>query len=246
MRRKEMSLGGVGAGASRLTGAACALAVAVALGLGAPSAAVAETFRLAQPGDSVIGSPFYVKTRQKDTLLDFARQNNMGYDDLNKANPKVDMWLPGDGTEALIPSFWVLPNAPRSGIVLNRAEKRLYYYPPDDPDRIDTFAISIGKDGWDTPLGSYSILEKKKDPTWTPPASIRAAHAADGDILPDVVPAGPDNPLGQYAMRLSNPSYLIHGTNKPWGLGMQVSSGCIRMYPEGIAELLGRSRRAPR
>jgi L,D-transpeptidase ErfK/SrfK len=240
MRVVEKTVPGAGQGPRRLTGVTCALSLVVALGLGVPGATRAETFRLAQPGDSVIGSPFYVKTRQKDTLLDFARQNNQGYEDMNSANPKVDMWLPGEGSEALIPSFWVLPNASRTGIVLNRAEKRLYFYPPDDPVRVDTYAISVGKDGWETPLGTYSIIEKKKDPTWNPPESIRQAHAEYGDILPPVVPAGPDNPLGQYAMRLSNPSYLIHGTNKPWGMGMPVSSGCIRMQPEGIEDLFGK------
>ena len=102
---------------------------------------------------------------------------------------------------------------------------------------METYAISIGREGWNTPLGNFYIESKVKDPTWTPPASIRAEHAAQGDILPAVVPAGPDNPLGQYAMRLSAKGYLIHGTNKPWGLGMEVSHGCIRMYPEDIEHL---------
>jgi len=222
----------------RLAGAlALGASATLSLALGPPGTAQAETFRLTNPGDSVIGAPFYVKTRHEDTLLDFARQNGQGYDDLKDANPKVDMWLPGDGTEVLIPTFWVLPNAPRNGIVLNRAEKRLYYFPPNDPDEVQTFAISIGREGWDTPLGTFSVKQKIDGPTWTPTASIRAEHAANGEPLPATVPAGPDNPLGLYAMRLSNPSYLIHGTNKPWGLGMQVSHGCIRMYPEGIAEL---------
>ena len=214
-------------------------ATALAVGLGTLDEARAATYRLADPGDSVIGAPFYVKSRYEDTLLDFARQNGQGYDDMDHANPEVDMWLPGEGTEVLIPTFWVLPNAPRNGIVLNRAEKRLYYFPPNNPDEVQTFAISIGREGWATPLGKFTIRQKIENPTWTPTASIRAEHAADGDILPAVVPAGPDNPLGLHAMRLSNPSYLIHGTNKPWGLGMQVSHGCIRMYPEGIAELFG-------
>jgi len=240
MIRNEKNSQGVRHGLTRGSGIACATLVGLGLAIGAQSDVRAETFRLAHPGDSVIGAPFYVKTRKKDTLLDFARQNNQGYDDMNKANPRVDMWLPGEGSEALIPSFWVLPNIPRSGIVLNRAEKRLYYFPPEDPDRIETYAISVGKDGWETPLGTYSIIEKKKDPTWTPPESVRQSHAEYGDILPPVVPAGPDNPLGQYAMRLSNPSYLIHGTNKPWGMGLPVSSGCIRMQPEGIEDLFGK------
>jgi L,D-transpeptidase ErfK/SrfK len=216
-----------------------ALSVGLALALAGPGRAAADTFYLTHPGDSVIGSAFYVKSRKKDTLLDFARQNGQGYDDMLHANPKVDMWVPGKGRDVMIPTFWVLPDTPHNGIVLNRAEKRLYYYPPGEPNKVETFAISIGREGWNTPLGSFSIAKKIKDPTWTPPASVKAEHAAEGDILPDVVPAGPDNPLGLYAMKLSIPGYLIHGTNKPWGLGMQVSHGCIRMYPEGVQELFG-------
>jgi L,D-transpeptidase ErfK/SrfK len=185
----------------------------------------------------VIGTPFYVKSRHKDTLLDIGRQNQLGYQDMNQANPKVDMWVPGDGSDVLIPAFYVLPDAPRAGLVLNRPEMRLYYFPPDKPNEVQSYPISIGREGWSTPLGSFTVTSKVKDPTWTPPASIRAEHAAEGDILPAVVPAGPDNPLGPYAIRLSIPGYLIHGTDKPWGLGMQVSHGCIRMNNEGITEL---------
>jgi len=206
-----------------LLGACCALS------------AQAATFRLERPGDSVVGEAFYLKTRHEDTLLDVARHNNLGYDDMKYANQRVDMWVPGDGTNVLIPTMFVLPGAPRNGIVLNLAEKRLYYYPSSD--QVTTYAISIGREGWNTPIGNFHITRKVKDPTWTPPASIRAEHAEKGDILPAVVPAGPDNPLGQYALRLSADGYLIHGTNKPWGLGMQVSHGCIRMYPEGIEDL---------
>jgi len=195
-------------------------------------------------GDGVVGEAFYLTTRKEDTLLDVARHNNLGYDDMKFANPRVDMWVPGKGTEVLVPSMYVLPNTPRNGLVLNIAEKRLYYYPSSD--QVTTYAISIGREGWSTPLGNFHISRKVKDPTWTPPASIRAEHAAMGDILPEVVPAGPDNPLGQYALRLSAEGYLIHGTNKPWGLGMQVSHGCIRMYPEGIEDLFPKvSERTP-
>jgi len=217
-------------------------AQALALGaclIGSTMLATAETYRLDQPGDSVIGVPFYFTARAQDTLLDIARQNNLGFDDMQHANPKVDMWVPGDGTEVMIPTFYVLPDAPRQGIVINRSEKRLYFYPPDRPEEVRTYAISVGREGMDTPLGSFNIIEKRKDPIWRPGPQVRAAHAAYGDILPEVVPAGPDNPLGRFAMRLSNPDYLIHGTSKPWGLGMEVSAGCIRMYPEGIEELFG-------
>jgi L,D-transpeptidase ErfK/SrfK len=191
--------------------------------------------RLSSPNDSVFGQAFYVKSRYEDTLLDIGRHNGPGYDEMKSANPRVDVWIPGKGADVLVPTEYVLPDAPRRGLVLNLAEKRLYYFPSSG--EVVTYAISIGREGWDTPLGTFSIASKVKDPTWTPPSSIRAEHAAQGDILPAVVPAGPDNPLGQYAMRLSAKGYLIHGTNKPWGLGMEVSHGCIRMYPEDIEQL---------
>ena len=217
-----------------------AAAVCVSLsGVGGVSAVRAETFRLENPGDSVVGLPFYFKARGKDTLLDIARQNNLGYADMEQANPKVDMWVPGDGADVMVPSMFVLPDAPRNGIIINRAEKRLYYYPPSDPDLVRIYTISVGKDAMGTPLGSFKVIEKRKDPIWTPGPGVRASHAARGDILPAQVPPGPDNPLGRYAMRLSNPDYLIHGTSMPWGLGMEVSGGCIRMYPEGVEELFG-------
>jgi len=197
--------------------------------------AAQTAYWLPNPDNTVFGQAFYVKSGRKDTLLDLGRRSGFGYDEMKSANPGVDTWLPGKGTQVLMPAQYVLPKAPRQGLVLNLAEKRLYYFPTSG--KVITYAISIGREGWDTPLGNFSILSKVKDPTWTPPASIRAEHAAQGDILPAVVPAGPDNPLGQYALRLSTKKYLIHGTNKPWGLGMQVSHGCIRMYPEDIEQL---------
>lgn len=196
-----------------------------------------EVYRLASPDDDVIGTPFYVKADSRQTLLDIGRHYGLGFDEMQAANPNVDMWVPKDGADVLIPARKILPDAPRRGLVLNVAERRLYYY--RSPSEIETFSVGIGREGWETPVGSYSVIEKKENPTWTPPASIRAKYAAEGKILPAVVPAGPDNPLGQFAMRLSNPSYLIHGTNKPWGVGMPVSSGCTRMFPEDIEHLFG-------
>jgi L,D-transpeptidase ErfK/SrfK len=219
-------------GGTRLGG--LLLAAPLALMASQPAAASKEVFRV-NPGDSVIGTPFYVKTSADQTLLDIGRHFGSGYDEMEQANPTVDMWVPGDGKDVLVPDFHVLPKAPREGLVMNLAEKRLYYYP--SATEVQVFSVGVGRDGWETPVGSYSIIEKIKDPTWTPPASIRKEHAEKGDPLPAVVPAGPDNPLGAYAMRLSNPSYLIHGTNKPWGVGMPVSHGCTRMYPEDIEAL---------
>jgi L,D-transpeptidase ErfK/SrfK len=214
----------------RLIAVACALAAA-------PAIASADVYRLPSPNDSVIGVPFYVKADSKHTLLDIGRHHGLGYDEMEQANPDVDMWVPRGGEDVMVPTQHVLPNGTRNGIVLNLAEKRMYYY--RTPTEIETFSAGTGRDGWETPVGSYTIIEKIKDPTWTPPASIRKEHAEKGDILPAVVPAGPDNPLGMFALRLSNPSYLLHGTNKPWGVGMQVSHGCTRMYPEDIERLFG-------
>lgn len=197
--------------------------------------AAAETYRI-RGSDDVIGQAFYVKTRAQDTLLDIGRYNGLGYDEMRAANPKVDMWVPGEGADVLLPTHFVLPDAPRDGIVLNLAEKRLYYFPGGG--EVVTYAISIGRDGLNTPVGSFRVARKDKDPTWTPTAQHHADRAKEGrPPLPAVVPAGPDNPLGAYALRLNIPSYLIHGTNKPWGLGMEVSRGCIRMYPEDIERL---------
>lgn len=209
------------------------------LATGGTSTATQSAYALTNEGDSVIGRAFYVKSRHEDTLLDIGRHNGLGYDDMKHANPSVDIWVPGDGSNVLVPTEFVLPKAPHRGIVLNLAEKRLYYY-PDDAQQVTTYAISIGREGWSTPLGNFHIVRKDKDPAWYPPASIRKEHAEQGDPLPTMVPAGPDNPLGQHALRLSAKGYLIHGTNKPWGLGMEVSHGCIRMYPENIAELFPR------
>lgn len=210
----------------------------VGLGMLAISAAQAKVYRLVDPSDSVIGTPFYVKARKAHTLLDIGRHHGIGVDEMKQANPLVDMWLPGEGTAALVPDRHVLPEAPRTGIVLNLAERRMYYY--RSATEIETFSIGIGREGWETPVGRYRIIEKTENPTWTPPASIRAEYAKQGKTLPAVVPAGPDNPLGDYRLRLSNPSYLIHGTNKPWGVGMPVSSGCTRMFPEDIEYLFGK------
>jgi len=212
-------------------------AAAGALATVVPSLTSADIYRLPSADDSVIGVPFYVKADSKHTLLDIGRHHGLGYDEMEQANPDVDMWVPRGGEDVLIPTQHVLPNGPRSGIVLNLAEKRMYYY--RTATEIETFSAGTGREGWETPVGSYTIIEKIKDPTWTPPESIRREHAAKGEILPAVVPAGPDNPLGLFALRLSNPSYLLHGTNKPWGVGMQVSHGCTRMYPEDIERLFG-------
>lgn len=200
----------------------------------------ADTFWLPREGDSVIGHLQGAVAVSEDTLLDIGRRFNVGYEELKLANPGVDPWIPGDGTLIVIPSRFVLPDAPREGIVLNLAEMRLYYFPDplDAPRRrVITHPVSVGQVGWSTPLGTTKIVSKVKDPAWYPPESIRAEAQANGEPLPLMVPPGPDNPLGTHALAFEKKGYLIHGTNKPFGLGMRVSHGCVRMYPEDIISL---------
>ena len=202
----------------------------------------AETYDLPPAGSDVVGAVTTVTARHEDTLLEIARRHGLGYEDIVRANPDVDTWLPGEGTEVILPTRYILPPGPRRGVVLNLAEYRMYYFPePEEgePAVVKTYPISIGRMDWETPLGRTRIISKVRNPAWYPPESIRAEHAAAGDPLPRVVPPGPDNPLGDYAMRLGLPGYLIHGTNRPAGVGMRVTHGCIRMFPEDIDYLFG-------
>jgi L,D-transpeptidase ErfK/SrfK len=189
----------------------------------------------------VVGTLQATIANEEDTLSDIARRFNLGYDEVVNANPGVDPWLPKAGTRIVLPTQFVLPDAPHEGVVVNLAALRLFYFPkPEkkgDPRVVMTMPIGIGMVGWATPTGTTKITSKRKDPYWTPPASVRKEHAAEGDILPPRVPPGPDNPLGAFAMNLGWPSYLMHGTNKPAGVGMRASHGCIRLYPEDIATI---------
>ncbi|HXQ64152.1 MAG TPA: L,D-transpeptidase family protein [Steroidobacteraceae bacterium] len=190
--------------------------------------------------EDVVGVVQATTIGKEDTLPDIARRFNVGYEEMVRANPGVDPWLPGAGREVIIPTRFVLPDAPREGVVINVAAMRLYYYPKHakgTPQVVITHPIGIGKVGWQTPEGTTKIVARVKDPAWVPPVSVRKEHLEDGDLLPAKVPAGPDNPLGAYMFRLGWPSYLIHGTNKPYGVGMRSSHGCIRLYPEDIAIL---------
>jgi len=200
----------------------------------------ATIFALPPAGVDVVGHVQHVVARYEDTLADLAKRYDVGFREILAANPGVDPWLPGAGTRIVIPSQFVLPDAPRRGIVLNLPEMRLYYYPPPKPGQtplVITYPVGIGREGWSTPLGLTKVVSKVAGPTWYPPASIRREHAEDGDVLPVSVPPGPDNPLGKYALQLGIPGYLIHGTNKPYGPGMRVSHGCIRLYAQDIEYL---------
>ena len=197
----------------------------------------AEVYELPPDGYDVIGSISTITARYEDTLVDIARRHGLGYYDIVRANPGVDPWLPGEGVEIVLPNRFVLPPGPRQGLVLNLAEYRMYYFPEPQagkPAYVYTFPMSIGRMDWETPLGKTQIVAMAKNPTWYPPQSVRDEHAADGDPLPRIVPPGPDNPLGTRALRLGLPGYLIHGTNRPAGVGMRVSHGCVRMFPEDI------------
>jgi L,D-transpeptidase ErfK/SrfK len=194
-----------------------------------------------EPGrTTVVGALQATIANEEDTLSDIARRFNLGYDEVVNANPGVDPWLPKGGTRVILPTQFLLPEAPHEGVVVNLAALRLFYFPKaakGEPRQVITMPIGIGMVGWATPTGTTRITSKRKDPHWTPPASVRREHAAEGDILPARVPPGPDNPLGAFAMNLAWPSYLMHGTNKPAGVGMRASHGCIRLYPEDIATL---------
>jgi L,D-transpeptidase ErfK/SrfK len=200
----------------------------------------ANHFVLDSPQQSVVGVPQVVFTSATDTLADLARAYGLGYDELIAANPDVDPWLPGENTPVLLPTQFLLPDVPREGIVLNIASRRLFYFPEVPEGQatiIMTFPIGIGRVGWETPLGLTQVVAKAKDPSWYVPLSVRKEHAELGNPLPSVVPPGPENPLGHRVLKLEMPGYLIHGTNQPFGVGMRVSHGCVRLYPENIEYL---------
>jgi L,D-transpeptidase ErfK/SrfK len=207
------------------------------------SASEATVYELPTDGSSVVGTDTHMKTVYKDTLLDIARRNSLGYYEIIRANPGVDMWLPGEGTDIMLPGRRILPPGPREGVVVNLPEHRLYYYPkPKRGEKpvVITYPVSIGKMDWKTPIGETHVIQKEKHPVWNPPEGVRKEHIANGDPLPPgPVKAGPDNPLGDFAMRLAagNGTYLIHGTNNPMAVGMAITHGCVRMYPEDVAAL---------
>jgi L,D-transpeptidase ErfK/SrfK len=204
--------------------------VAFALCIAAAPAAASE-YPLA-PGQTVVGEPGIYVTQARDILLDVARTYDLGFTQLMAANRGVDPWLPGAGKRITLPSRYILPDAAHKGIVINLAEWRLFYFPPSG-DRVETYPIGIGVIGDTTPLGVTSVIRKEPNPTWYPPPSIRAEEPD----LPAAIPPGPDDPLGAFALHLGWPNYLIHGTNKPDGVGRNVSHGCIRLYPEDVERL---------
>tara|TARA_B100001123_G_scaffold414582_1_gene514204 strand:+ start:64 stop:1089 length:1026 start_codon:yes stop_codon:yes gene_type:complete len=199
--------------------------------------ALSLTFELSE---DLIGELGLASSLQSDTLSDIARTYDQGYLEMRWANPTIDPWLPGEETEILVPSLYVLPEAPRRGIVVNVPEMRLYLFSEtrnQEERKVTTHPISIGRQNWSTPHGVTKVVAKIENPNWYPPESIRAEHAAAGDPLPRIVSAGPENPLGAFAILLGLPGYLIHGTNRPYGIGMRVTHGCVRMYPKDVQNI---------
>ena len=182
--------------------------------------------------EDLIGNTKFYKIKKNDTLISVARTNNLAFPEIMSANPSLtDPWLPEPDSNIILPTRHILPNQKKEGIVINKGDLRIYYY--SKGGKIYTYPIGIGRREWETPDGQAIILDKKKNPYWTVPKSI----LEEEPHWPKVVKPGPDNPLGSRAIYLSMPGYLLHGTNKPWGVGMKVSHGCIRLYPENIEEI---------
>jgi L,D-transpeptidase ErfK/SrfK len=202
----------------------------------------ASEYPLPPDGDDIIGEVVTITVAYEDTLPALAQKYSIGYQEMLDANPGVDPWLPGEAAAVRLPLAFVLPEGDRDGIVINLAEYRLYYFPkpagPDGPRKVITYPIGIGRSEYPTPQTVTSVVRTIKDPYWTPGATARREYKENGIDLPKVVPPGPDNPMGKYSMQLAVPSYFIHGTNKPLGVGQRASLGCIRLYPDDIEALV--------
>ncbi len=184
------------------------------------------------------------RAEQDETLLDVARRFLLGQTEIVRLNPDVDRWLVKKGEIVRLSNRRILPDSPHNGITLNISEYRMYYYPPTKkgqaPQQVMSYAHGVGRQDWKTPLGKTKVTRKVMNPAWYPPESIRREHAAKGDPLPRIVPPGPNNPLGTRALHLDLPGeYRIHGTDidKINGIGMQITHGCVRMYPKDVEEL---------
>ncbi len=192
--------------------------------------------------NTVLGSVRHYAPTKGDTFLDLARFYGLGYNELEQANPGIDPWIPVVKASSItLPTAWVLPQVPYQGVVVNIPEMRLYYFHPHKdggPLRVTTYPVGLGRDEWRTPKGKFKVQGKTVNPTWVIPDSIREEHIRErGDYRTKILGGAPDNPLGKYRLELSMAGYRIHGTDIPWGVGMQVSHGCVRLYPEDIEAL---------
>lgn len=179
-----------------------------------------------------VGDMIEYRAKYEDTFVYLARDYNLGFVEMRAANPTVDPWLPGRGTRIILPARHLLPDADRKGVVINLPEMRLYSFVNGD-NAPNTYPIGIGREGLDTPLGRTTVVRKAEGPTWTPTARMRREKPE----LPVSMPPGPENPMGSHALYLGFPLVAIHGTNRAFGIGRRISSGCIRLYPEGIIQL---------
>jgi L,D-transpeptidase ErfK/SrfK len=198
--------------------------------------AQASVFDLPQGHDSIIGELTVVTTAGDNTLVDVARHFDVGYDEITLANPGIDVWVPKPEDRIVVPTQFILPPKPWTGVVLNIAQRRMFYFPParkGETPKVHTFPLGIAREDWSTPLGQTVIKGKHKDPAWFVPKSIQQEHLEqEGVELPEYFPPGPNNPMGMLAVALGFKSIFIHGTNRPWGVGMRVSHGCLHLYPE--------------
>ena len=189
-------------------------------------------------GDDVVGRLAVVRLEKGDTLPDLARHFSLGIDAVSAANPGVDVWVPAAGERVLLPLRFILPDAPRKGIVINLAAMRLFQFRGEgNSTAVSTYPLGIGTIERPSPVGEMHVTRKMTRPTWHVPASIAEDHRKKGDPLPSKVLPGPENPLGEHALYLSKPTYLIHGTNKPASIGLRATNGCIRLYPEDVKKL---------
>jgi L,D-transpeptidase ErfK/SrfK len=189
---------------------------------------------------TVIGTMRRYRVDRKDTLLDIGRYFDLGYNEITQANPRVDPWVPKPGSFVTLPTEWILPDVEMNGLVLNIPDMRLYYLRPqvDGTVIVYTFPVGLGRDHWRTPQATFRVRGKTINPTWVLPESIKAERRRDGMPVPDFIAGGAaDNPLGKYRLELTLPSYGVHGTDLPWGVGREVSHGCVRLYPEDIERL---------
>jgi len=202
---------------------------------GLPEADLERNTFSAAHGDDVIGRLAVIRLEKGDTLPDIARHFSLGINAISAANPGVDVWVPNAGERILLPLSFILPNAPREGIVVNLATLRLFRFKGGTNSlQVSTYPVGVGTKERPTPTGEMYVQRKAIRPTWHVPASIAEDHRKKGDPLPAKVPPGPQNPLGEFALYLSKSSYLIHGTNKPASIGLQATNGCLRLYPENI------------
>ncbi len=209
----------------------------ILLALSLSQTALAITYKLPSNGDSVVGRTYTVYAGTGDTFASMVDKYNTGFYELAEANRHLRPELSYRNPKVVLPTKYVLPNTSKRGIVINLAELRLYYYPPNG-GKVITYPIGIGKIGWQTPTGNTRVIKKKANPSWKVPKSIQKhVKKTRGIALPDEMPAGDDNPLGRHALYLGIPGYLIHGTNSPYGVGMRISSGCIRLLPRNIQHL---------